>query len=262
MSTPQADRDRWLTAVCRGILLPKERNAARQELSDHLDDHRDALLAAGLSPEEAERRALAAMGEPAALCARLRRVHQPVLTRLVQLARGCCIALACILCLSLLLHLARGEALLPGRDGSRRTEQALASGFGRNDDPALRSRRVLDPAARTTIGSCTLTARRLSVDRWEGEDTVRLSLLLCFDNGAFWRDAPVPPSHAVLVADGRRTVIALYPVARQGAAAYAIAVLQTQSPPQMLTLELTTADGAAFPLSIPNEGVILYEKNP
>lgn len=32
--------------------------------------------------------------------------------------------------------------------------------------------------------------------------------------------------------------------------------------PQTLTLELTTADGAAFPLSIPNEGVILYEKNP
>lgn len=31
--------------------------------------------------------------------------------------------------------------------------------------------------------------------------------------------------------------------------------------PQTLTLELTTADGAAFPLSIPNEGVILYEKN-
>lgn len=93
-------------------------------------------------------------------------MHQPVLTRLVQLARGCCIALACILCLSLLLHLARGE-----------------------------------------------------------------TLLLCFDNGAFWRDAPVPPSHAVLVADGRRTVVALYPVARQGAAAYAIAVLQTQSPP-------------------------------
>lgn len=205
MSTPQADRDRWLTAVCRGILLPKERNAARQELSDHLDDHRDALLAAGLSPEEAERRALAAMGEPAALCARFRRVHQPVLTRLVQLARGCCIALACILCLSLLLHLARGEALLPGRDGSRRTEQALASAFGRNDDPALRSRRVLDPAARTTIGSCTLTARRLSVDRWEGEDTVRLSLLLCFDNGAFWRDAPVPPSPPYWwqTADGR-----------------------------------------------------------
>lgn len=28
----------------------------------------------------------------------------------------------------------------------------------------------------------------------------------------------------------------------------------------MLTLELTTADGAVFPLSIPNEGVILYEK--
>ncbi len=261
MNDDMHDRQRWLTAACRDIVLKKERDAVRQELSDHLDDHREALLSAGLSPEEAERRAVAAMGDAHALCDRLRRVHQPVLSRLLQIARGCCGGLVCILCLSLLVSLMRGESLLPGRYESRTVEEALSRSFGQNDDPALLTRRVSDAAADTVIGGCTVAAERLSVDRWEGEDTLRLSLLLTLDGGAPWHDAPVPPSHAVLVADGRREEVRLYAVARQGAVCYAMAALRIEALPQTLELELTTADGAVFTLTIPTEGAILYEKN-
>lgn len=43
---------------------PKERKAVRQELEDHLQDHAEALEAAGYPPEQAQAHALAAMGDP------------------------------------------------------------------------------------------------------------------------------------------------------------------------------------------------------
>ncbi len=43
---------------------PKERKAVRRELEDHLQDHTEALEAAGYSPEQAQAHALAAMGNP------------------------------------------------------------------------------------------------------------------------------------------------------------------------------------------------------
>lgn len=43
---------------------PKERKAVRRELEDHLQDHAEALEAAGYSPEQAQAHALAAMGNP------------------------------------------------------------------------------------------------------------------------------------------------------------------------------------------------------
>ncbi len=44
----------WLRIATAGIVSPKERAAAKQELEDHIVDHMDALLAAGLSPEDAK----------------------------------------------------------------------------------------------------------------------------------------------------------------------------------------------------------------
>ena len=43
---------------------PKERKAVRRELEDHLQDHAEALEAAGYPPEQAQAHALAAMGDP------------------------------------------------------------------------------------------------------------------------------------------------------------------------------------------------------
>ena len=58
---------------CTGVLthIPRataaERAAIRQELEEHLLDHREALMDQGVSAEEAEAQAVAAMGEAAAI---------------------------------------------------------------------------------------------------------------------------------------------------------------------------------------------------
>ena len=42
-----ANKQEWAEWAVSGILLPKERESARQELLDHMEDHMEALLAAG-----------------------------------------------------------------------------------------------------------------------------------------------------------------------------------------------------------------------
>lgn len=51
-------------AACLHNASPKERKAVRQELEDHLQDHAEALEAAGYPPEQAQAHALEAMGDP------------------------------------------------------------------------------------------------------------------------------------------------------------------------------------------------------
>ena len=74
----------WLRIATAGIVSPKEREQAKQELKDHIVDHMDALLAAGLSPEDAKKQAISAMGDPEITAKLLRKVHQPILTKLLR----------------------------------------------------------------------------------------------------------------------------------------------------------------------------------
>jgi len=71
-------RGAWVALATEGILSKKERESARQELMDHIADHTEALCAAGLSPEEAEDRAVAAMGDPNEVGALLRKIHHDI----------------------------------------------------------------------------------------------------------------------------------------------------------------------------------------
>ena len=59
-----ANKQEWAEWAVSGILLPKERESARQELLDHIEDHMEALMAAGFSRWEAEQQAVSAMGNP------------------------------------------------------------------------------------------------------------------------------------------------------------------------------------------------------
>ena len=74
-----ANRQEWAEWAVSGILLPKERESARQELLDHIEDHMEALMSAGFSRWEAEQQAVSAMGNPEDTAKLLRRAHQPVL---------------------------------------------------------------------------------------------------------------------------------------------------------------------------------------
>lgn len=68
----------FCTAVCAKVRWPFARWNITQELTDHLRDHAAALEEKGLSPEEAQSQAVAAMGDPAELGRALNRVHSPL----------------------------------------------------------------------------------------------------------------------------------------------------------------------------------------
>lgn len=72
-----AARQRFLKAVETRLPLPAdERRETLEEISAHLDDARDELMALGSSAAEAERRAQARLGSPSALAGDLARARQ------------------------------------------------------------------------------------------------------------------------------------------------------------------------------------------
>lgn len=71
--------DAFLDSVLKRILWRGEHAAIREELSAHLEDHIQALVEQGTDPAEAERRAVAAMGDPAEIGLQLNRQHRPFL---------------------------------------------------------------------------------------------------------------------------------------------------------------------------------------
>ena len=54
----------WCQKATEKIRYGPDRRVVSQELMDHLEDHREILLAHGAQEEEAERRSIESMGEP------------------------------------------------------------------------------------------------------------------------------------------------------------------------------------------------------
>lgn len=69
----------WCEQACRQIRFKLDRKAVRQELFDHMEDEYRALRASGLEEDEAERRVLENLGDPAETGRLLNRVHKPLL---------------------------------------------------------------------------------------------------------------------------------------------------------------------------------------
>ena len=67
----------YLDRVGARIRWPRARTYLLKELSGHLEDQRAALEAAGVPPEEAERRAVADMGDPEPVGDELNALHRP-----------------------------------------------------------------------------------------------------------------------------------------------------------------------------------------
>lgn len=88
-----------------------EAPAVRQELSDHIQDHMDALMAEGMGRDQAEEAAVAAMGDPEALGKALDALHSPWPWRLYHAARAAAFVL-------LVLAFFLGLDVLLGNGGS------------------------------------------------------------------------------------------------------------------------------------------------
>ena len=81
-----------------GIRFKPDRQRVFDELYGHMEDRYEDLTAAGLSPEEAEDRVLAAMGSAAEAANQLERIHRPYWAWALRAAR-------CLLLFALLLAL-------------------------------------------------------------------------------------------------------------------------------------------------------------
>ena len=171
----QYNRISWVSAATRGAALGKEYSDAWQELSDHIQDHTEALMAAGFSKEAAEEQAVTAMGDPQEVNRLLRKIHRPVLTRILQISKVLlCLTAAltlftalrhkpwqvieCYRTLNMGMHGLERESLLavPPPEEALFAEQTLY-------------RRSGTASKEAEVGNCTITVSRYAVSRVESE---------------------------------------------------------------------------------------------
>lgn len=67
----------WCLRAVRDIRFPPDQRAVADELYAHMEDHRDALIAQGMDPDEAARTAVAEMGDAAQIAPLLAAIHRP-----------------------------------------------------------------------------------------------------------------------------------------------------------------------------------------
>lgn len=90
---------RWAEKAAAHIRFPGDRPAVIRELTEHMEDHCEALLAGGLSETEAVKAALAAMGDADETGEALARIHRPFLGYFCKAAKIALLASAAMLLL-------------------------------------------------------------------------------------------------------------------------------------------------------------------
>ena len=254
----------WLRIATAGIVSPKERAAAKQELEDHIVDHMDALLAAGLSAEDAEKHAIFAMGNPETTAKLLRKVHQPILTKLLRVTKWMTIVLAVITVWNTLLFSDWGSWIkqyIPVKSEKQHLEHLVPN------DNLVQWGAAVCPDDRVQAGDYTVSFRYVTA-LWNAQSAsgvVEISLL--FTPRFFWQEDANPQPLFVLrdaaghtwhttqqMAKGLHTVS--YPGRRQ---VYLYAILDFF--PENGQLELAyTGIGDQFTLPIDLTGGVVYEK--
>jgi hypothetical protein len=91
----------WCQKATEKIRYGPDRRVVSQELMDHLEDHREALMMQGFTREEAERKALDAMGSAQEIAPQLGAIHKPWLGYLFSTVRA--IAVTAVACAIFLL---------------------------------------------------------------------------------------------------------------------------------------------------------------
>ena len=185
-STPKM----WADAAVTGIILPKARDRARQELLDHILDHEEALIAAGFSREEAQRQAVTAMGDADETAKLLRQAHQPVLTRMLQIFRWTALMLAAAVVLQLAVSLFETHNL-PERLWCIDPVNLYGYDYFQTHElpEGITARRVADAEGSVDLGDYFLTALKVSLDKTE--EGTRVAFLLEMKADKLWEGAPL-----------------------------------------------------------------------
>lgn len=259
----QYNRIQWAEEAVRGIVSPKERQSARQELLDHMEDHMASLIAAGFSQEDAEKHAVFAMGDPKAVSRHLRQVHQPILTHLLQVTKWAAIVLAVVTVWNTLFSDWGSwiNQYIPAKPEKHHLEQAVP------DHDLVQWGAAVCPDVQAQAGDYTVSFRYVTA-AWNAESSACVvEVCLLFTPRFFWQEDAVPQPLFVLrdaaghtwsttqqMAKGRPTVS--YPGQRQ---VYLYALLDFF--PENGQLELAyTGSGHRFTLPIDLTGGVVYEK--
>lgn len=90
----------WLDSAVSEIKYVPDRKAVEKELSDHIEDKTEALIAAGIPKTIAGKRAIEAMGDPVEIGKALNKAHSPFLGRLYSITKFLAVVLVVITLIS------------------------------------------------------------------------------------------------------------------------------------------------------------------
>ena len=189
-------------------MSPKEREQAKQELADHIFDHTEALLSTGLTRSQAQQQAVFAMGDPNEVAKHLRRVHQPILTKLLTLCRRAAIVLAVVTVWVVFLSSGRLEMFWQRvtRDAPEIVEPSYLDRPYQTDPlPGnVAWRMIAQPERTVRAGDYEVSVRRLSISyRPEsGVPCYSVHMELQFRPLRFWLEPASPGYHFRLRSEG------------------------------------------------------------
>ena len=198
----------WLRIATAGSVSPKEREQAKQELADHIFDHTEALLSTGLTRSQAQQQAVFAMGDPNEVAKHLRRVHQPILTKLLTLCRRAAIVLAVVTVWVVFLSSGRLEMFWQRvtRDAPEIVEPSYLDRPYQTDPlPGnVAGRMIAQPERTVRAGDYEVSVKRLSISyRPEsGVPCYSVHMELQFRPLRFWLEPASPGYHFRLRSEG------------------------------------------------------------
>ncbi len=151
----------YCRAVCAQVRFKPDHAAITEELSGHILDRRDALMEQGLSQQEAEARAVAAMGDPEEVGKALNKEHSWLLGWVQVWLHWSMIALAVLIVLYLLsrssapwsISLDRVSFLLPHPEQAYALSKYLSESITEDFQPNITTR----------LDDYTLTVTRVQV---------------------------------------------------------------------------------------------------
>ena len=114
----------WCQKATEKIRYGPDRRVVCRELMDHLEAHRDALMEKGLSAEEAEQKALTAMGSAEEIAPQLAAIHRPWLGYLSSIMKAIAIFAAA---LALFCSFATGASFLSALSSTREFDSIPAN---------------------------------------------------------------------------------------------------------------------------------------
>ena len=96
--------DFWCRVATAKIRYKPDREAVSDELRGHLEDAYDAYITKGLTPDEAEAKALETMGKAEDIAPQLAAIHKPWLGYLYSLLKGSAILATALVLFCLVIH--------------------------------------------------------------------------------------------------------------------------------------------------------------